>query len=384
MKTDIAIIFGTRPEAIKLAPLILAFQAEPDLCAQVYVTGQHRQMLDQVLSVFHIVPDHDFHLMRTDQALPDLTARSIQAISRKLAETKPRLVIVQGDTTTTLAAAIAAYYNKIAVGHVEAGLRTQNPYAPFPEEMNRRLTSHLCELHFAPTEQARQNLLREGIPDQRIHVTGNTVVDALRLALEKVDPGRLSLQSLVPNFSEYAATRRIVLITGHRRESFGVGFEKICTAIARLAREFPDHGFIYPVHLNPNVQAPVRKILGQDDLPNVFLLPPLPYLEFIALLNLARIILTDSGGIQEEAASLGKPILVMRDATERPEAIEAGFAMLVGTEIDSIVAAFKSSVDNNEGVVQRPIGVSPFGDGFAADRIVAICRDCLHERPISH
>ena len=326
----VSFIFGTRPEAIKLCPVILAMRQDSFFQPHVCVTGQHRQMLDQVLQAFGVKPDVDLGLMQINQTLSGLTARAIEAVSEYLSQHPPHLVLVQGDTNTVLAASLAAFYQSIPVGHVEAGLRTYDKYAPFPEEINRVLTTHVATYHFAPTNVSRNNLLREGIPDEAIFVTGNTVIDALLLATRIVKRSS-AFELELPK--EIEALRKsdgkIVLITGHRRENFGAGFESICRAIASLAQKFPDVGFVYPVHLNPNVQKPVYRLLGGLD--NVFLINPLGYLAFIAMMERSTLILTDSGGIQEEAPSLGKPVLVMRETTERPEAIEAGAVKLVGT-----------------------------------------------------
>ena len=354
----ISVIFGTRPEAIKLAPVILAFRRDPRIDCQVCVTAQHREMLDQVLEVFGIRPDVDLNLMRPGQSLAALTARGLEALDDYLHDERPALVLVQGDTTTVLCAALAAFYRRVPIGHVEAGLRTGNLQAPWPEEANRVLASRLAALHFAPTDNARRNLLREGVPDRHILVTGNPVIDALFLALERIRkhpplipglPGSLQPAEVNPQKSApsngNALPSGLVLITGHRRESFGAGLESICKAIATLAMRFADFEFVYAVHLNPNVREPVFRILnvppttasGRDAQRrgNIHLIEPVPYLSFIALMARATIILTDSGGIQEEAPSLGKPILVMRETTERPEALTTGLVKLVGTDCEA-------------------------------------------------
>ena len=388
MMRRIAVIFGTRPEAIKLAPVILALKQEKDLDCQVCVTGQHREMLDQVLEMFGIAPDADLDLMVHDQTLADLTARSILAVDRYLIKTKPQMVLVQGDTTSMFCSSLAAFYHRVAVGHVEAGLRTGNLNAPWPEEANRVLTSHLASVHFAPTEWARQNLLREGVPDEKIVVTGNTVVDALFLTLDKIRSARPRISEL-PEFlqpDEHGknGAPRVVLITGHRRESFGSGFENICKGIARLAKHFPDVHFVYPVHLNPNVREPVLRILGRSagetagcSARNIHLIEPLSYLPFIALMNRATLLLTDSGGVQEEAPSLGRPVLVMRETTERPEAIAAGTARLIGMKNDAIFEEVSRLLTDSAAYEKMSHAHNPYGDGQAAARIVATCKNYL-------
>jgi UDP-N-acetylglucosamine 2-epimerase (non-hydrolysing) len=379
-----SIIFGTRPEALKLAPVILALRKERDFEARVCVTGQHRQMLDQVLDTFEIEPDCDLNLMIPDQSLAGLTARGIEAVDRYLAKDQPDLVLVQGDTTTTLCAALAAFYRQVPVGHLEAGLRTWNVRAPWPEEANRVLVSRLAAVHFAPTEVSRQNLLREGVAGETIFVTGNTGIDALFLAREKVHskpPVILGLPTwLQPCNTECNGASRLVLITGHRRENFGRGFENICRSIAELAQLFPDTQFIYPVHLNRNVREPVMRLLGARGpnstlLPNVHLLEPLPYLAFVGILERATIILTDSGGIQEEAPSLGKPVLVMRETTERPEGVEAGTVRLVGTDPGKIVAEMSRLMTDRQAYEYMARAHNPYGDGHATERIIAACRE---------
>jgi UDP-N-acetylglucosamine 2-epimerase (non-hydrolysing) len=386
----ISVIFGTRPEAIKLAPVILLLKKEPDIQCHVCVTGQHRQMLDQVLEVFEIRPDTDLNLMVPNQTLGGLTARTMEALDKYLADEKPDFVLVQGDTTTVLCAALAAFYHKIPVGHVEAGLRTGNLQSPWPEEANRVLATRLATLHFAPTETNRQNLLDENVADAHIHVTGNTVIDALLLALEKVRKRPPHIPGL-PDFLQPATnTPRIVLITGHRRENFGDGFETICRAIAELASRFPDVHFVYPVHLNPNVRDPVLRILGGAsskteslDQPaensNVHLIEPLSYVQFVALMNRATLILTDSGGVQEEAPSLGTPVLVMRDTTERPEAVTVGTVKLVGASAKAICSETALLLTDSVAYQQMRRAHNPYGDGAAAQRIVAACR-CLLQR----
>jgi len=371
----IALIFGTRPEAIKLAPVVLALRRTPGVETRVCVTGQHRQMLDQVLAAFAIKPDVDLNLMEPNQTLSRLTARAIEAIDRFLAEDRPDLVLVQGDTTTVFCAALAAFYHRIPLGHVEAGLRTGNLQAPWPEEANRVLTTRLTTLHFAPTETSRQNLLKEGVAPGSIFVTGNTVIDALLLAVEQVRAHPPAIPEL-PAFLQPGTPEkspRMVLITGHRRENFGGGFESICAAIADLATRFPDVQFVYPVHLNPNVREPVQRILGTAQAKNVHLIPPQSYLPFVGLLARASVILTDSGGVQEEAPSLGKPVLVMRDTTERPEAVDAGTVRLVGTDRPKIVAEVARLLMDPEAYAAMSRAHNPYGDGHSSHRIVEAC-----------
>lgn len=379
----ISVIFGTRPEAIKLAPVILALKQDPEFDCHVCVTGQHRQMLDQVLQAFDITPDVDLKLMQANQTLGGLTARAIDALDRYLAQEKPDLVLVQGDTTTVFCATLACFYHHIPVGHVEAGLRTGNLRAPWPEEANRVLTTRLAQLHFAPTESARQNLLKEHVPFESIFVTGNTVIDALFLALEKVsqNPPLIrglpdSLQSPAGNSQPSTLNPQLVLITGHRRENFGSGFESICQAIAELAKLFPGNQFVYPVHLNPNVREPVFRLLAGHK--NVQLIEPLDYLPFVALMNRATLILTDSGGVQEEAPSLGKPVLVMRDTTERPEALRSGTVRLVGTDRDKIVATAAKLLSDTGAYEAMARAVNPYGDGHATPRILAGCKQFIY------
>lgn len=366
----ISVILGTRPEAIKLAPVILALKSHTHLTCRVCVTAQHRQMLDQVLDIFGIVPDVDLNLMQPGQTLGGLTARAIAAMDQYLSEEKPDAVLVQGDTTTVLCGALAAFYHKIPIGHVEAGLRTGNMSSPWPEEANRVLTTRLARWHFAPTEMNRQNLLREGISDDHIFVTGNTVIDALFLALRKAKEVPPRILGLPGESIACLGGKRMVLITGHRRENFGDGFENICHAIAELAASFPDVEFIYPVHLNPNVREPVQRILGTHVAPNIYLIEPQGYLQFVTLMNRANLILTDSGGVQEEAPSLGKPVLVMRDTTERPEAVLAGTVRLIGvsrTRIVGEVAALLTKTETNNAMSRKH---NPYGDGMSSKRIV--------------
>lgn len=365
----VAIIFGTRPEAIKLAPLVLAMKGARDFDCRVCVTGQHRHMLDQVLEVFGVIPDADLNLMKHGQTLAGLTSGAITAIDRFLDEQKPDLVLVQGDTTTALSAALASFYHRIPVGHVEAGLRTGDLEHPWPEEANRVLTTRLATLHFAPTPAARENLLREGVAAGAVFMTGNTVVDALLIALRRAR--ELSPEIVGLDAGALSDGRRVVLITGHRRENFGGGFESICRAIARLAMTFPDTSFIYPVHLNPNVREPVERLLRSAAHHNVYLIEPLPYLPFVSLMDRSTLILTDSGGVQEEAPSLGKPVLVMRDKTERPEAVAAGTVRLVGTDEERIVAETTRLMNNPDAYRVMARAHNPYGDGHAVERILA-------------
>lgn len=375
----VSVVFGTRPEAIKLAPVILALRSDRAFDCQICVTAQHRQMLDQVLEVFDLVPDMDLDLMRPGQTLGGLTARSIEALDSYFAQAAPRLVLVQGDTTTVICAALAAFYHKIPVGHVEAGLRTGNLQAPWPEEANRVLTTRLASLHFAPTEASRQNLLKEGVAGDRIYVTGNTVIDALFLALKRVGREQVLIPGLPQDSLESFRGAPVVLITGHRRENFGPGFENICHAVAELARRFPGVQFVYPVHLNPNVRDPVGRILspGGASLPNVHLIAPLSYLAFVALMNQATLVLTDSGGVQEEAPSLGKPVLVMRDTTERPEGVAAGTVRLVGSSGPAIVAAVAELLEDPRAAEAMTRAHNPYGDGCSAPRIASACKAFL-------
>jgi UDP-N-acetylglucosamine 2-epimerase (non-hydrolysing) len=362
----VAFIFGTRPEAIKLCPLVLAMQQHATLRPHVCVTGQHRQMLDQVLEVFGVQPDVDLALMQPNQTLGSLTARAIQGCEQYLKDARPDLVLVQGDTTTVFCASLAAYYQRIPVGHVEAGLRTWDKFSPYPEEINRVLTTRLADYHFAPTTQARDNLLREGVPEKSVFVTGNTVIDALLLAADRVRRHPPEVPGLAPEVLKTG--RRMVLITGHRRENFGAGFESICQAIATLARRFPEVDFIYPVHLNPNVREPVFRLLAGRE--NVYLIEPLNYLPFVALMDRSYLVLTDSGGVQEEAPSLGKPVLVMRDTTERPEAVTLGTVRLVGTSAELIVRHASELLTDRQAYQTMAQAVNPYGDGHACPRIL--------------
>jgi UDP-N-acetylglucosamine 2-epimerase (non-hydrolysing) len=372
----ISLIAGTRPEVIKLAPVYLKLRENPSLRVQMCATAQHRRMLDTALEAFGIVPDADLDLMEQDQTLAGLTARALLGLDGYIRENKPDVILVQGDTTTVLCGALAAFYHKVKVGHVEAGLRTRNKYSPFPEEMNRTLASRLADWHFAPTEGAKAQLLKEGIEPGTVHVTGNTVIDALYLIRDKargIPFGEIpELAALNSKFE--IRNSKLILVTGHRRESFGQGFRNICRGIRRIAGRFPDVQIVYPVHLNPNVQAPVREILGS--LANVHLIEPLSYLPFVKLMDAARVLLTDSGGIQEEGPALGKPVLVMREVTERPEAVEAGVVRLVGADEDRIFDETERLLTDEAAYRAMARGVSPYGDGKAAGRIAEILVKC--------
>ena len=361
-------VFGTRPEAIKMAPLVKALEAHPTIDARVCVTGQHRQMLDQVLSLFEITPDYDLDIMQPGQTLSGITSHILLKLEPVLQQYSPALVLVHGDTSTTLAAALAAYYQKIAVGHVEAGLRTGDIYSPWPEEANRCLTGSLATWHFSPTLQTQENLLKENVPGHKILVSGNTVIDALLLVKNKLQNQPDLQRKFNSTFNFIRKDARMVLITGHRRENFGEGFERICRAIKNLAETYPNVDFVYPVHLNPNVREPVNRLL--NNLPNVHLIEPQEYLPFVYLMTRAHLILTDSGGIQEEAPSLGKPVLVMRETTERPEAVAASTVKLVGTDVDTIVREVTSLMDNQNVYEEMAHAHNPYGDGKASERIV--------------
>lgn len=369
MKKKILSVFGTRPEAIKMAPVVKALEGEATVESKVCVTAQHRQMLDQVLSLFDIAPDFDLDLMKPGQGLTDITANVILGMRQVLQDWRPDLILVHGDTTTTFAASLAAYYEKVPVGHVEAGLRTGNIYSPWPEEMNRRLTGRISVAHFVPTEKARQNLLSEGVPDAQINVTGNTVIDALLKVTDRVCTDEVLKLDLAEKFPFLDDAKKLILVTGHRRENFGDGFENICHALKSLG-EREDVQIVYPVHLNPNVQEPVRRILS--DCSQVHLIDPLDYLPFVYLMTRSYLIITDSGGVQEEAPSLGKPVLVMRDTTERPEAVEAGTVRLVGTNSARIVAEANDLLDNAKTYQVMSQAHNPYGDGLAANRIAEI------------
>lgn len=361
-------VFGTRPEAIKMAPLVHALAADKRFDAKVCVTAQHREMLDQVLALFEITPDFDLNIMKAGQTLPDVTTAILQGLTPVLTEFKPDVVLVHGDTATTLAASLAAYYQQIKVGHVEAGLRTGNIYSPWPEEGNRKLTGALASYHFAPTETSKQNLLRENVDTQAISVSGNTVIDALLLVKQKIERNTDLAAELAASYPFLDSGKRMLLVTGHRRESFGGGFERICEALKQLALNSPNLQIVYPVHLNPNVQEPVNRLLA--GLNNVFLIEPQDYLPFVYLMMRSHIILTDSGGIQEEAPSLGKPVLVMRDTTERPEAVAAGTVKLVGTDIAKITTEVSTLLTNEAAYNAMSRAHNPYGDGQACQRIL--------------
>lgn len=362
----VLVVFGTRPEAIKMAPVVAALQADARFDAKVCVTAQHRQMLDQVLALFAIKPDFDLDLMQQGQDLTDITSRVLLGMRGVFAEWQPDIVLVHGDTSTTMAASLAAFYQRIPVGHVEAGLRTGNIYSPWPEEMNRKIAGVISAVHFSPTETSQNNLLREAVPAANVHVTGNTVIDALLDVAARIKNDAVLNSELAAQFPFLDASKRLILVTGHRRENFGQGFENICAALAELAQR-PDVEILYPMHLNPNVQEPVRRILS--GLSNVHLIEPQDYLPFVYLMTRANLILTDSGGVQEEAPSLGKPVLVMRDTTERPEAVEAGTVKLVGTNQALIVKEASELLDNPAAYEQMSRAHNPYGDGLAAQRI---------------
>ncbi|MFI8667204.1 non-hydrolyzing UDP-N-acetylglucosamine 2-epimerase [Qipengyuania sp. NPDC077410] len=364
-KLKVLFVFGTRPEAIKMAPVVKALQATPEIDVRVCVTAQHREMLDQVLKLFEILPDYDLDLMKPSQGLFEITTRVLTGLKDVLIAASPDLVLVHGDTTTTLAASLAAYYQRVPVGHVEAGLRTGDIYSPWPEEINRKIAGTISQLHFAPTETSKKNLMAENVPEEQIFVTGNTVIDALFDVVGKLDCDSETTSKFDEAFA-IDTDRRIVLVTGHRRESFGDGFHRICDALARLA-ERDDIQIVYPVHLNPNVRGPVVERLGALD--RVSLIPPQDYLPFVHLMRRADLILTDSGGVQEEAPSLGKPVLVMRDTTERPEAIDAGTVKLVGTDPDLMIAEVSTLLDDKEAYEDMSRAHNPYGDGLASNRI---------------
>ena len=376
------LVFGTRPEAIKMAPLVKAFQSDRDhFETTVCVTAQHRQMLDQVLNVFEIVPEYDLNIMQAEQDLYDITSHVLTGMRDVLNEVKPDVVLVHGDTTTSTTAALAAFYKQIPVGHVEAGLRTNDIYSPWPEEMNRQLTGRIATYHFSPTQLSKQNLLKENVPEERIYVTGNTVIDALHWVTNKLkssDSMQTDLtESLRGNGYDAArlnGSRKLVLITGHRRENFGEGFFSICSAIKTLNRKYPDVDFVYPMHLNPNVRSSVQAVFKDDPPPNMFFIEPLDYLPFVFLMEKSYLVLTDSGGIQEEAPGLGKPVLVMRAITERPEAVEAGTVKLVGTDFDKIVSGVSDLIERPDLYQQMGRAVNPYGDGRACSRILQALR----------
>jgi len=363
----VLLVFGTRPEAIKMAPLVRALQTREGVEAKVCVTGQHREMLDQVMQLFKLKADYDLAIMKQGQDLSDITSAVILGLRDVFADFQPDRVLVHGDTTTTLATSLAAYYARIAVGHVEAGLRTGNIYSPWPEEGNRRLTGGIADRHFAPTEESKNNLLAENVPAEQVLVTGNTVIDALQLVVEQLKTDEALKSEMATKFDFLSSDRRMILVTGHRRESFGGGFERICEALKELA-ERDDVEVVYPVHLNPNVREPVNRILA--DAKHVHLIEPQDYLPFVYLMNRSYLIVTDSGGVQEEAPSLGKPVLVMRDTTERPEALAAGTVKLVGTDVDKILSEATSLLDDAEQYKTMSFAHNPYGDGKACARIV--------------
>jgi UDP-N-acetylglucosamine 2-epimerase (non-hydrolysing) len=366
-------VFGTRPEAIKMAPLAIKLAEQEGIDARVCVTAQHREMLDQVLGLFEIAPEYDLNIMKPGQDLTDVTTNILHGIKPILAEFKPDVVLVHGDTATTFATSLAAYYQQIAVGHVEAGLRTGNIYSPWPEEANRKLTGAITTYHFAPTETSQQNLLNEAVAHENITVTGNTVIDALLDVSAKLKNDTTLNSEMANRFSFLDNDKKLILVTGHRRESFGGGFERICQALATTAERHPECQIVYPVHLNPNVQEPVNRLL--KNVKNITLIEPQDYLPFVYLMNQAHIILTDSGGIQEEAPSLGKPVLVMRDTTERPEAVSAGTVKLVGTDVDKITTSLNQLLTNEKAYEEMSFAHNPYGDGKACERIIEVLRE---------
>ena len=378
------LVFGTRPEAIKMAPLVKEFQKYPEQFKTIVcVTGQHREMLDQVLNIFEITPDYDLNIMKQGQDLYDVTARVLVGMRDVLKDAQPDVVLVHGDTTTSTAAALAAFYQQIPVGHVEAGLRTHNIYSPWPEEMNRLITGRIATYHFSPTPLSKENLLKENVAESAITVTGNTVIDALYMVVDKIkknstlsDELAALLKTAGYDTSRLANGKKLVLITGHRRENFGDGFINMCTAIKDLTQKYPDVDFVYPMHLNPNVRKPIHEVFGEDlsNLGNMFFIEPLEYLSFVYLMEQSNIVLTDSGGIQEEAPGLGKPVLVMRDTTERPEALEAGTVKLVGTDYNKIVSEVSRLLDDSEYYDAMSKAVNPYGDGLSCGRVVETLR----------
>ena len=378
------LVFGTRPEAIKMAPLVKEFQKHLDSFQTIVcVTGQHRQMLDQVLELFEITPDYDLNIMKKEQDLYDVTARVLTGMRDILKEVQPDIVLVHGDTTTSTAAALAAFYQQIPVGHVEAGLRTHNVYSPWPEEMNRQITGRIATYNFAPTLLSKNNLLRESVNPDSIVITGNTVIDALHQVVTKIKTNMVLdtelekiLQQSGYNVNRLKDGKKLVLITGHRRENFGEGFIQMCTAIKDLIKKYPNVDFVYPMHLNPNVRKPIHEVFGDDisNLENMFFIEPLEYLSFVYLMEKATIVLTDSGGIQEEAPGLGKPVLVMRDTTERPEALDAGTVKLVGTDYDKIFNEVSILLENESAYKKMSMAVNPYGDGLACGRIVTFLK----------
>ena len=375
----IMLVFGTRPEAIKMCPLVREFKKHPaDFKTLVCVTGQHREMLHQVLDIFDVKPDYDLAIMKEGQDLYDVTSRVLTGMRDVLDKEKPDVVLVHGDTTTSMAAALAAFYRQISVGHVEAGLRTNNIYSPWPEEMNRQITGRIATYDFSPTLLSRDNLLREGVDPQKITVTGNTVIDALQQVVLRIKNDPELQEKLAADLVEHgydtSRNRRLVLITGHRRENFGEGFLNICRGIKDLSEKYPEVDFVYPMHLNPNVRRPIKEVFGEEQKDNLFFIEPLDYLDFVFLMEKSYLVLTDSGGIQEEAPGLGKPVLVMRDTTERPEAVEAGTVKLVGTDRDLIVGEVSALLDNENYYLSMSKAVNPYGDGQACERIVEILK----------
>lgn len=380
----VMLVFGTRPEAIKMAPLVKEFQKQKERIETVVcVTGQHREMLDQVLEIFDIKPDYDLNIMKQGQDLYDVTARVLIGMRDVLKEVQPDVVLVHGDTTTSTASALAAFYQQIPVGHVEAGLRTHNIYSPWPEEMNRLITGRIATYHFSPTALSRQNLLAEGVKEEAVTVTGNTVIDALYMVVDKIKSDKTldaeleeTLNQAGYDVNRLANGKKLVLVTGHRRENFGDGFISMCKAIKTLTEKYPDVDFVYPMHLNPNVRKPIHEVFGEDlsNLGNMFFIEPLEYLSFVYLMEKSTIVLTDSGGIQEEAPGLGKPVLVMRDTTERPEALEAGTVKLVSTDYDKIIAEVSALLDDNDYYERMSQAVNPYGDGCACGRIIGKLR----------
>lgn len=382
MLKKVLLVFGTRPEAIKMAPLVLELKKHPDIETHVCVTGQHREMLDQVLDLFNITPDYDLNIMKQGQDLYDITSRVILGMKNVLNDCKPNIVFVHGDTTTSTATALAAFYKQITVAHVEAGLRTYKIYNPWPEEMNRQITGRIASIHFAPTLNSKQNLLREGIHENDIYVTGNTVIDTLYLVRAKISTNNIlatkiekSITQNGYNIDRINQNKKLVLITGHRRENFGDGFINICNAIKHLSLKYPNVDFIYPMHLNPNVRKPINDIFGKEKtINNLFFIEPLEYLSFVYLMDKSYLVLTDSGGIQEEAPGFGKPVLVMRDTTERPEAVEAGTVKLVGTNENLIISEVTALIDNEKYYQTMSQANNPYGDGNASRHIVEIIK----------
>jgi len=384
-KKKILLVFGTRPEAIKMFPLIKCLKQHPnEFESLICVTGQHRDMLDQVMNLFQINPDFDLDIMQQGQDLYDVTTKVLLGMRDILSQSRPDLVLVHGDTTTSMATALAAFYQKIDTGHVEAGLRTYNKYSPWPEEINRQITGRLAKYHFAPTDWNKRNLLSEGIDNQFIFVTGNTIIDALQMVLETINSNenlqndiKNQLSNCGYNTDRLLQNKKLVLITGHRRENFGEGLENVCKALKTLSESYPDVDFVYPVHPNPNVREPIKKVLGEAILNNIFLLEPLDYFPFVYLMSKSNILLTDSGGIQEEATALNKPILVMRDTTERPETLNLGFVKLVGTDYDLIVSEVSQLLNKSLSSANVPKYASPYGEGKAAEKIVEILSNVL-------